>query len=472
MIEAKMFFGSSEEIGDNWIEIKSPYNGKIVSKYPRSSKEDAMRALAIAKEAKKAAASSTLSQRVLWIKDVMQKLKDSREVMAKTITDEVGKPLLFSRIEVDRCIETLELSITAMVELNGEVFNSDAMPSGKKTISYYKRVPSGVVVAITPFNFPLNLIAHKLGPAIIAGNSVVVKPTPEAPLTAYKFIKMFIDSPYATKDVLSLVYGDAEVGETLVKSDIPRVISFTGSMRVGNAITKLAGIKKISLELGGNAATYIDKSADLKKAANICAEAAFYNAGQVCISLQRVYVHQEIADEFAALMAEHTKSLKIGSPYEDDTFMGPLINDDAVARAMNWVDSAKKEGARVVCGDNAKERIFYPTIMADVTDDMNIICEEVFAPIVSLVSVKDFDEALEKINNSPYGLQYSIFTNDLEMAKKAIDEYECGGVVINEAPTRRFDIQPYGGNKLSGIGKEGPKYAIEEMTEIKSVVIY
>lgn len=471
-MNAKIFLGSKEEIKDDLIEIKSPYSNKVVSKYPLCKELDAKKALSIAEKAKKEIANTTISQRVLWIKDVINKLRRSKDAIAKTITDEVGKPISFSKVEVDRCIETLELSITAMVELNGEVFNSDAMPSGKKTLSYFKRVPAGVVVAITPFNFPLNLIAHKIGPAIVAGNSVVVKPTPEAPLTAYKFIKMFIKSEYAVKDAISLVYGDAEVGNALVKSDIPRVISFTGSASVGNAITKSAGIKKISLELGGNAATYIDKTADLASAAKSCAEAAFYNSGQVCISLQRVYVNEEVYDQFSQMIAEFTISLKPGSPYVEDTFVGPLINEDAANRALNWVNIAKKEGAKALCGDRIEGRVFYPTVMSEVTDDMNIVCEEVFAPIVSVIKVKDFDEALKKINNSPYGLQYSIFTNDLNLAKRAIDEYECGGVVVNESPTKRFDIQPYGGSKLSGIGKEGPKYAIEEMTEIKSVVIF
>jgi len=345
------------------------------------------------------------------------------------------------------------------------------MPSGRKTTAFYKRVPVGVVVAITPFNFPLNLVAHKLAPALVAGNAVVLKPTPEAPLTAYKFAKLFIESPYAIPDALSVVYGDAEVGAALVGSDIPRVISFTGSVPVGNIITKSAGIKKVSLELGGNAATFIDESADLSYAAERCALGAFVNSGQVCISLQRIYVHEVVYEAFAQAMAEATRKLKVGSPYDDATFMGPLINDEAAERAMSWVTSAIEEGARALLEPTREGRMFYPCVMADVTDSMKIVCEEVFAPIVSLVKVEDFDDACPRMNNSPYGLQFSIFTNNLSLTQRAIDELDAGGVVINDMPTLRFDIQPYGGVKLSGVGREGPHFAIEEMTEIKSVII-
>jgi acyl-CoA reductase-like NAD-dependent aldehyde dehydrogenase len=403
--------------------------------------------------------------------DVAVKLKEQKEDIAKTITDEVGKPITFARVEVDRCIETIRLSAETMRVMAGETINTDAMGSGKKTTAFFKREGVGVVVAITPFNFPLNLIAHKLAPALVAGNAVVLKPTPEAPLTAYKFAKLFIESEHAIKDALSVVYGDAEVGNALVTSDIPRVVSFTGSVGVGNVIIKSAGIKKVSLELGGNAATFIDKSADLDLAASRCALGAFVNSGQVCISLQRIYVDGKIYDEFAQKMAKESKKLIVSSPYDDDTFLGPLIDDDAASRAMSWVESAIEEGAKPLLEPHREGRMFHPCVMADVRDDMAIVCEEVFAPIVSLVKVDGFDDALPRMNNSPYGLQFSVFTNDLKLTQRAIDELDAGGVVINDMPTLRFDIQPYGGVKLSGVGREGPRFAIEEMTEIKSVVI-
>ena len=470
-MDAKIFFGSKEATKEQFTERNSPYSGDVVSRAPICDENDAKKALLIASEAAKEARKSTLSQRCNWLLDVAQKLKENKEDIAKTITDEVGKPIAFARVEVDRCIETVTLSAETMRTMHGETINTDAMPSGKKTMAFFRRESVGVVVAITPFNFPLNLVAHKLAPALVAGNAVVLKPTPEAPLTAYKFAKLFIESQYAIKDALSVVYGDAEVGSALITSDIPRVISFTGSVPVGNIITKNAGIKKVSLELGGNAATYVDKSADLALAAQRCALGAFVNSGQVCISLQRIYVNADVYDEFSTLMAEETKKLVIGSPYHDDTFMGPLIDDEAANRAMGWIESAIEEGAKSLLPPHREGRMFHPCVMADVHDDMAIVCEEVFAPIVSLVKVDDFDDALPRMNNSPYGLQFSVFTNDLALSQRAINELDAGGIVINDMPTLRFDIQPYGGVKLSGVGREGPRYAIEEMTEIKSIII-
>ena len=468
---ANIFFGSKEVSRKEMTYRVSPYSKEVVSSAVICSADDANKALLIAKEASKEARKTTIAQRCDWLLDVAKKLKENREDIAKTITDEVGKPIVFARVEVDRCIETITISAETMRTMHGETINTDAMNSGRKTIAYFTREPAGVVVAITPFNFPLNLAAHKLAPALVSGNTVVLKPTPEAPLTAFKFAKLFIESEFAIKDALSVVYGDAEVGSALVSSDIPRVISFTGSVPVGEIITKSAGIKKISLELGGNAATYIDASADLDLAAARCAYGAFVNSGQVCISLQRIYVDAKVYDEFALKMAKETSKLKVGSPYEDDTFLGPLIDDDSVKRAYDWVQSAIKEGARALLEVKCEGRIFYPCVMADVRDDMTIVCEEVFAPIVSLVKVESFDDALPRMNSSPFGLQFSVFTNSLEITKRAIDELEAGGVVINDIPTLRFDIQPYGGVKLSGVGREGPRFAIEEMTEIKSVII-
>lgn len=469
--EAKIFFGSTEDNKEEQQKRKSPFDGSVVSSAPVCDADDTKKALSIAKSAAKATGKTPLSQRILWLEDVAKKLTQEREAFALILAKEVAKPIAFSRIEVDRCVETIKLTILELANLSGETIPTDIMPSGKKTLAYYRREPVGVVACITPFNFPLNLVAHKIAPALGAGNTVVLKPTPEAPMTAYMLAKLFVDSEFATKDALSVVYGDAEVGSTLVKSPIPRVISFTGSVPVGNIIMSQAGIKKVSLELGGNAATYIDKSADLATAAARCAFGAFYNSGQVCISLQRIYVNEEVYEEFAELIATETNKLKVGSPYEDDTFMGPLIDDEARHRTKSWIDSAKNEGARVIAGGDEIEGIFPPTVMADVTDEMKIICEEVFAPIVSLVAVPGYEAAIEKMNDSPFGLQFSIFTNDLKMTQNFIEDAQCGGVVINDIPTLRFDVQPYGGSKLSGVGREGPKWALEEFTEIKSIVI-
>ncbi len=469
--DAQIFMGSTEESKEIMIERESPYSHEVVSRAPLCNVEDTERALKIAQEATKATKSSPLHQRVTWLEDVADMLETHREDMALTIVHEVAKPLAFARVEVDRCIETIRLTAKELVALHGETIPTDITPSGKKTIAYFTRVPVGVVACITPFNFPLNLVAHKIAPALGAGNAVVLKPTPEAPLTAYKLAKLFNASEFAIKDALSVVYGDVEVGSTLVKSSIPRVLSFTGSVPVGKIITQQAGIKKVSLELGGNAATFIDASADIEHAASRCAFGAFVNSGQVCISLQRIYVHADVYDEFAEVIARETKTLTVGSPYEEETFMGPLIDKESLERAKNWVASAQEEGASLLTGAEVIDGSFAPTVMANVRDEMKIVCEEVFAPIVSLVKVESYEEAISKMNNSPYGLQFSIFTNNLKVTQQFIEDAESGGVVINDIPTLRFDVQPYGGSKLSGVGREGPKWALEEFTEVKSVVI-
>ena len=471
MMKAHIWMGSRQIVSENYSDRLSPYDGRMVSQAAECSAEDAQQALVIAQNAAKSAKKVPLHQRCAWLLDVANTLREQREAFAKVLCNEVGKPITYARIEVDRAVETITLSAETMRTMHGETINTDAMASGRSAHAYWRREPVGVVVAITPFNFPLNLVAHKLAPALVAGNAVVLKPTPEAPLCAYKLAQLFIESPYATPDALSVVYGDAEVGNALVTSDIPRVISFTGSVGVGNIITRNAGIKKISLELGGNAATYIDTSADLEYAASRCSIGACVNSGQVCISLQRLYVENSSYDDFAAKMAEATAKLIVGSPHDENTFLGPLINDEAAERAMSWVESAILEGARPLTPPRREGRIFYPCVMADVTESMKIVCEEVFAPIVSLVRVDGIDDAIERMNNSPYGLQFSIFTNNLSHATKVIDECEAGGIVINDMPTLRFDIQPYGGVKLSGVGREGPRFAIEEFTEIKSIVI-
>lgn len=471
-MRAYRYFGSTCKENLCTKEVLNPYTHNVVSVVDMCDASDAKEVLLCAHHAAKISKTIPLHQRVQWLLDVAKKLEAMKEVMAKTITDEVGKPIRFSRIEVERAVETIKLSANAILHVNGETFDTTAMPSGKKTLAFYKREAVGVVLAITPFNFPLNLVVHKIAPALVAGNAVILKPTSQAPLTAFRLAKLFIESPYATKDALSLIYSGEGVNDTLVESDIPRVISFTGSVGVGKTITQKAGIKKIALELGGNAATYIDRSCEVTLAAQRCAYGAFINSGQVCISLQRIYVDEAIYEAFAQALVEETKRLHVGSPYDEQTFIGPMINERAMMQAKRWVQSAQDAGARVLCGFTCKDLMFEPTVMGNVTEAMNIVCEEVFAPIVSLIKVKDYEEAKQKMNASLYGLQYSLFSNDLSMVRDAIEHFEAGGVVVNDVPTLRFDMQPYGGVKHSGIGKEGPYYAlIDDYTQIKSVVI-
>lgn len=419
-MKANLYYGSTCKEKEQQKEVRSPYDGRVVSSFCICDAMDAKEILEIAQKAVLHVKLTSVHQRMNWLLDVAQKLESERERIALCITDEVGKPITFSRVEVDRCIETIKLSANAILHVNGETFDTTAMPSGKKSLAFYKREPVGVVLAITPFNFPLNLVAHKIAPALVAGNAVILKPTSQAPRTAYELVKLFIESPYAPKDALSLIYSGEGVNEALITSDIPRVI----------------------------------------------------NSGQVCISLQRIYVHNAIYDSFAKALVEETKNLHVGSPYDEKTFIGPMVNEAAVDKAKGWIQSAINEGAKPLCGFTCKDLLFEPTIMANVTEQMQIVCEEVFAPIVSLIKVSDYEDAKEKMNASMYGLQYSVFCNDLSIAHRAIDELEAGGIVINDIPTLRFDLQPYGGIKQSGIGKEGPYFALmDDYTQIKSVVI-
>lgn len=468
---AEVFLGSSEIKSAEYESVYNPFDHSKASEVAHCSIEVTNKAVEIAHKAFVDCKKTPLHRKIAWLNSVADQIEAKSEIFAQAITLESAKPIASARVEVARTIETIRLTAMEALNLHGELFNSDAMPSGSKTMSFYKRVPIGVVVAITPFNFPLNLVAHKIAPALVAGNSVVLKPAPQTPYCGYLIAKEFIESPFATKDALSVVYGDSEVGNALITHPLASKISFTGSVPVGKIILKNAGLKRVSLELGGNAATYITKSADLAYAASRCALGAFGNSGQVCISLQRIYVDCEVAEEFAKLLADQTSKLRVGSCFDESVFMSALIDESAKNRALSYINSAKEQGARVLIGGKLDNGVLLPTILAGVTDDMQVVCEEVFAPIVSLVEVADHIEAFDKMNNSPFGLQFSVFTNDLAITTKAIDELECGGVVINDIPTLRFDLQPYGGIKESGLGREGPKFALQEMSEIKSVVI-
>ncbi len=464
---AKAFIGSKEYITDNLIP-----NSNGASKAVFCSADTAKQALNIANLAKQDAKKAPLYKRIAWLNDVASKIKQNRLELAKTVTIETGKPIKLALIEADRCAINIAHCAAELANFGGETIASDALAGNTKTISYFVREPIGVAAAITPFNFPLNLVAHKVAPALAMGNTIVLKPAPEAPYSAYLLAKLFIESEFATKDALSVVYGDAEVGEALVTSDIPRVISFTGSVPVGKIIMQKAGIKKVSLELGGNAGVYIDENADIKKAAERCALGAFINSGQVCISLQRIYAHSAIYDEFSKLFATECAKYQCGDPLDENTSIGPMINEEAAIRAESWLNDALSTGAKLLCGGKRDGLYLEPTALVDVTDDMKIVCEEVFAPVVSLIKVQSAKEAFTKINAAPYGLQHAVFTNSLSLAKEAIDTLDAGGILINEMPTMRLDNAPYGGVKLSGIGREGAKYAMEEFSEIKTVVIY
>jgi len=332
------------------------------------------------------------------------------------------------------------------------------------------RVPKGIIGAITPFNFPLNLVAHKVAPAIAAGNSVVLKPATATPITSIKLGEIMLQAGLP-KGVLNIVTGKgSELGDWIVTDDRIAMITFTGSLEVGRRIKAMAGLKPVTLELGSNSALIIDEGININQAIPRCIMGGFANSGQVCISLQRIYIHKNIVKDFSEKFVSEVKKLKIGNPLDNDVEFGPMIDEKEAIRAKEWIDEAVKQGAKTLIGGERNGSVLQATILTDVTSDMKVIKEEVFAPIVSIVPFDDFEEAVSLVNNSIYGLNAGVYTNSMKNAITAVKEIKAGGVIINDVPTFRVDQMPYGGVKSSGIGREGLKYAIEEMTDIKMIV--
>ncbi|WP_079530209.1 aldehyde dehydrogenase family protein [Halobacillus hunanensis] len=398
-------------------------------------------------------------------------LEDRKESFAETIAKEAGKPLKYSRGEVDRAVQVLRFASENAKHIYSEVIPMDAAVGGENRLGFTKRTPLGVVSAITPFNFPLNLSLHKLAPAIAAGNVVIFKPAEKTPVSAYMLVQLFHEAGLPT-GALNLIMGKGEVvGDALVQHDKVQKVTFTGSLPVGKNIRKKAGFKKVTLELGSNSPNILFDDADMKQAVEDLVKGAFAFSGQVCISAQRIYVHHSLYDSFLKEYVKQTEALTVGDPLNENTDFGPMINKEAAERAKTWIDDAVSNGARIATGGELNETMLAPTIMTDVKSDMKIIADEVFAPIVSVIPFEIEEEVVKHSNDSVYGLQAGVFTKDINRALRVADKLEMGGVWINEISTYRQDNHPYGGVKQSGIGREGVKYAIEDMTELKFIGI-
>ncbi|MDQ0159466.1 aldehyde dehydrogenase family protein [Alkalibacillus salilacus] len=405
--------------------------------------------------------------------DILRKtadlLEDRKEEFAQTIMQEAGKPIVSSRAEVERSIQVLRFSSEWAKHIMGELIPMDAANGGENRLGMVKRRALGVVGAITPFNFPLNLSLHKIAPAIAAGNTVVFKPAEKTPATAYKLTKLFSEAGIPD-GVLNLVIGTgSEVGSPLTKHEKLEKISFTGSLPVGKEISQSAGFKKVTLELGSNSPNIIFEDANVEQAVNKLVKGAFTYSGQICISAQRIYIQEDIFDDVVGQLVNMTEALVIGDPSDETTDLGPMISEEEAERAKQWIDDAVSKGAKILSGGKQKGTVLEPTVMADVQNDMKIIADEVFAPIVSVLPFKTEDEVVEMSNDSIYGLQAGVFTKDINRALRVADQLEMGGVWINEMSTFRRDNHPYGGVKQSGMGKEGVKYAVEDMTELKFI---
>ncbi|WP_431819197.1 aldehyde dehydrogenase family protein [Bacillus thuringiensis] len=393
--------------------------------------------------------------------------------MQRLLQKKLQNPIRAARGEVDRTVQTYKFAAEEAKRIYGETLPLDAAPGADGRIAYTIRKPIGVIGAITPFNFPLNLVAHKVGPAIAAGNTVVLKPADQTPLSSYALVELFEEAGLPN-GALNIISGPGStVGEAIVKNDYVASITFTGSPKVGIGIKQKAGLKRVTLELGSNAAVIIDEDVELTdEIIERVKWGAFVNNGQVCISVQRVFVHETKIHEFLSKLKKAMESVVVGDPLLEETDVSALISKRDVERIDMWVQEAIKEGATVLCGGKKQDaRIFEPTVLTNVPDHVSVQCQEVFGPLMTVNTFKEFDVAIEQVNNSRYGLQAGVFTNNLFKAMRAIDELEVGGVMINDIPTFRVDHMPYGGVKESGTGREGIKYAIEEMTEMKLVCI-
>jgi glyceraldehyde-3-phosphate dehydrogenase (NADP+) len=405
---------------------------------------------------------------------VLDRLKDMlterQDEIALLMTKEAGKPLRDSRTEVARGIFTLQVAAEEAKRIGGELIPLDLMPSSKGRFGVTRQVPIGPIAGISPFNYPLNLALHKIAPAIASGNSIVLKPPTHDPLTMLAFAEM-IDQAGLPKGAVSIMPMDRETGDRLVTDDRFKLLSFTGSPDVGWAMKNRAGKKKVVLELGGNAGVAVDADANLDLAVQRVRTGAFAYAGQVCISVQRVYVHQDVYDAFCEKLVDAVQTIKTGDPTDPDTELGPMIDDKAARRIDEWVQAAVSEGARVLTGGKANGRFYEPTVIVDATRESFVCSREAFAPIVTVFKVASFSEALDQLNDSVFGLQAGVFTDSLENGLQAFERLDVGGVILNDIPAYRIDHMPYGGVKDSGLSREGLRSAFEDMTETRLLVL-
>ncbi|GAB4233994.1 MAG: aldehyde dehydrogenase family protein [Deltaproteobacteria bacterium] len=464
-------------IDGKWIDGGQPapvidkYTGETIGTVPLASKETVDRAIAAARAAFPAWSRTPAHKRFRILEKAADLLDRHKEEIAAIICREAGKAWKYSLGEVSRAVETFQFSAEEAKRIHGETVPMDASTAGEGRVGYWLRCPVGVVAAITPFNFPLNLVAHKVGPALAVGNTLVLKPASTTPLTAIRLAEI-LEEAGVPAGVFNVVVGSGgTVGEWLTVDPRVAKITFTGSPPVGEEIIRKAGLKKVTMELGNNSGTIIEPDADLSAAVPRCVVSAFANSGQVCISLQRLYIHKGVAAEFTKRFLDETRKLKVGNPLEKDCDVGPMIDEKEAVRAESWVKEAVAQGAKVLIGGKREGRVMQPTVLVNVRPEMKVMCQEAFAPLVSLCEYESFDDAVRMVEDSPYGLQAGIYTNDLRKALLAVDRINVGGVMINDTSIFRVDHMPYGGNKMSGLGREGVRFACEEMTSIKMVMI-
>ena len=467
-----MYVGGRWQNSPEWIDIVAPYSRELIDRVPAATPEQVEEALATAERGAAAMRALPGASRADILRRAADLLDADTEKIARTISLEVGKPIGEARGEAARLGEMFRLASFEGTQMRGETLPLDAQSGAEGKLGFTLRIPTGVVVAITPYNYPGLLVVHKIAPALAAGNAVILKPASQAPLTALLITEKIIEAGLPEPAMQTITGGGRAVGMALVSDPRVRKVSFTGSTRVGEEITRVAGVKRLSLELGANCPMVVMPDADVQLAAEASATGGYVNAGQVCISLQRVIAHEDIYDDYLDALREPVAAFRMGDPLVEDTKIGAMISESEAIRVSQWIDEAVAAGARLMIGGDRDGAKLSPTVVADVTSSMKLSEQEVFGPTLGVTKAENIDHAIALANDSSYGLGAGIFTSNVTNAMRFAREVDAGSVHVNWTPLWRADLMPYGGLKGSGIGKEGIRYAVEEMTELKTVVIH
>ncbi|MFQ6618670.1 MAG: aldehyde dehydrogenase family protein [Fidelibacterota bacterium] len=463
-------------IGGSWIEspekreVRSPYNGEVVGICHRAAGDHVESAIVASVKAFSAFRDFSSYRRSLILENILGGVKRRTEELARTISLEAGKPIKASRIEVERSLHTFSLGVQESTRIGGDLIPLDVREYSENRVGILKRVPVGPITAITPFNFPLNLVAHKVSPCLSAGNTMVLKPASQTPVTALILAEICSEAGIP-EGGLNVVPCSPRIAEPLITDERMKMVTFTGSSAVGWKLKTKAGRKKITLELGGNAGVIVHTDADLNFAAERCVSGGFSYAGQSCISVQRIFVQQKIYDDFMHIFLEKVKALRVGDPLDEHTDVGPMITLQDARRAESWIKEAVEMGAVLLMGGERDGSLLNPAVLTGTRPEMKVNHLEIFAPVVTVEKYSEFSHAVKMVDNSEYGLQAGIFTRDIELVEYAFRNLEVGGLMVGDVPTFRVDHMPYGGAKLSGFGREGIKYAIEHMTEPRLLVL-
>ncbi|MDH3367862.1 MAG: aldehyde dehydrogenase family protein [Gemmatimonadota bacterium] len=465
----RMFIGGEWRDRDRVIPVRDPYDGATIDSVPNATAADARLALDSAHRGSASMGALPTYERAKILTRAAENVAGAAEDFATLIATEGSKTIREARKEVSRCVNTLTASAEEAKRLSGETIPFDSFPGGESRVGYYYRIPVGIVLAITPFIDPLNLVAHKVGPALAGGNAVIVKPATATPLSALKLAEALLEAGLPPEALQVITGSGTALGRVLIPDERVRMVSFTGGYEAGLDVARLAGIKKIGMELGSNSPVIVWEDADLEWAVESCVSGAFWTAGQNCIGVQRLYLHQAVYGAFRDRFVERATRYRIGDKLREETDMGPMITESEAKRVDQWIGEATAAGATVLCGGGRRGTLVEPTVLEAVPRTVRLHTEEVFGPTVNLYPVTNVDEAVAQANALPFGLQAAAFTRDVDLAFRLAADLECGGVMINDSTDCRLDTMPFGGVKRSGLGREGVRFAVEEMTELKTV---